>query len=421
MLKKGAVLKTTFDEYAIIEQIGQGGNGTVYKVQDNSGKQCAIKLISRTKNSKDKVSRFRNEIDFCRKNNHPNIVHVLDHGTHNAQDDEYIFYVMPLYHCTLRKMMEKPLDPEKIMFIFAEILHGLEYAHKQNIWHRDIKPENVLVSNDLRQIVIADFGIAHFSSETLLTTVETKHTDRLANFLYAAPEQRVKGSQVDGRADIFALGLILNEMFTGMVIGGANYRRIRDVSPQNAYLDDVADSLICQNPVDRLYPSEKILLEIAARTRDDKERTDIIAWQASIGAQSSSAFVPISVPKVINIDYERGHAVFHLDYLPPRRWMDILKSGNYSHSAIWGHEPDTIIVNESTLEMPFERTNRDPVVLSSFVGNFKDWLVVATQIYNRTMDSEEKRKIAQEKQRIEREIEGKKREQELRESLKTLL
>jgi serine/threonine-protein kinase len=83
-----------------------------------------------------------------------------------------------------------------------------------------LKPENLLVSAQNR-IVVADFGIAHFREEHMLTAIETRATERLANYRYSAPKQRTPGATVDERADIFALGYILNEMFTTDVPHGA--------------------------------------------------------------------------------------------------------------------------------------------------------------------------------------------------------
>ncbi|MPN16793.1 hypothetical protein SDC9_164140 [bioreactor metagenome] len=103
-----------------------------------------------------------------------------------------------------------------------------------------------------------------------MTAVETKKCDRLANFQYAAPEQRARDSIVDGSADIFATGLILNEMFTGKVIAGANYLTIKSVNSKYSFLDKVVDSMICQNPIDRLS-SEEIAFQIASEQINDQE------------------------------------------------------------------------------------------------------------------------------------------------------
>src|SRR5207245_9704896 len=105
------------------------------------------------------------------------------------------------------------------------------------------KHENILCDQDRGAIVVADFGIAHFEEEEIYTAVETRNADRLANFQYAAPEQRVRGRAVDARADIFALGLILNELFTGEILQGSGHRTIANVAPHLAYIDEIVDTM----------------------------------------------------------------------------------------------------------------------------------------------------------------------------------
>jgi serine/threonine protein kinase len=116
--------------------------------------------------------------------------------------------------------------------------------------HRDVKPENLLVDKNGR-IVVSDFGVAHFEEEDLATAVETGSAERLANFRYSAPEQRTPGAPVDERADIFAMGLILHEMFTGEIPHGTGYRRIGSHAPDFAYLDPIVEKMIRQSPSER--------------------------------------------------------------------------------------------------------------------------------------------------------------------------
>ena len=112
---------------------------------------------------------------------------------------------------------------------------------------------------------MVDFGIARFTEEALFTAVETRAQDRLANFLYAAPEQRVRGRDVGPVADIYALGLILNEMFTGEVPQGSGHKRIGDVAPQYGYLDTSVDRMIRQSPAERPGSIAEIKRELIAR------------------------------------------------------------------------------------------------------------------------------------------------------------
>lgn len=241
---------TTFATYEETGRLGNGGSGQVFKVRDDEGNIFALKLIDPAKVTADKLKRFRNEISFCEKNAHRNIVTVLDHGLYIDGAERHPFYVMPCYPKSLRDSMREGVGPEEALRIFTQILDGVSAAHDKKVVHRDLKPENILVADD-GGIVVADFGIARFDEEDLITAVETKAQQRLANFQYAAPEQRVKGGVVDFRSDIYALGLILNELFTRSIPQGSGYETIGKVSPAFGYLDEIVDLMIRQDPRQR--------------------------------------------------------------------------------------------------------------------------------------------------------------------------
>src|SRR6266478_2509549 len=236
--KKGETLKTAFDVYTIEGQKGAGGSGEVYEVRDSEGALYAAKILDTAKTSASRLKRFKNEIGFCTKNTHKNIVKVLGSG---ITEKGATFYVMPLYAGTLRDLISKGTEAPAVLPYFGQVLDGVEAAHLQGVWHRDNKPENILFDQKTNTLVVADFGIAHFEDEELLTAVETKNNDRLANFLYSAPERRVRGNRVDFKADVYALGLILNEMFTRAVPQGTAFKRVSDVAPGFGYLDGLIE------------------------------------------------------------------------------------------------------------------------------------------------------------------------------------
>lgn len=257
-LKKGAVIHTAFSSFTIEKQIGSGGNGRVFAAVDDEGSKVAVKFVSANE-SRVKRKRLKNEVYFCETHSHPNIVKILDRGYAEFEDGDYIFYVMPLYGETLRRKMERGVPHQDAVLIFSGLLSGLIYAHDQGAIHRDIKPENVLFASGSVEPVICDFGIAHFSEENLITAIETKQSDRLANFQYAAPEQRLKGAEIGVTADLYAVGLILNEMFTGQIPQAADYITISKVAPDYGYLDDLFCQLYLQNPLDRLQSAQEVL------------------------------------------------------------------------------------------------------------------------------------------------------------------
>ena len=144
-------LRTAFNTYKIIQQsIGNGGAGTVHLVEDIDGVRYAIKVL-RSQAGTTQTKRFQNEIDFCSRNIHQNIITILDHGvTEGSNGDALPFYVMPLYPTTLRKLMSKGIAPSDILPLFSHILDGVEAAHLKGVFHRDLKPENILCDHLFR-------------------------------------------------------------------------------------------------------------------------------------------------------------------------------------------------------------------------------------------------------------------------------
>jgi len=243
-MKKRRIFESAFSTYEVLEQLGEGGSGAVYAVEDGNGVVYALKTLRPALVSTDKRKRLQNEIVFCMRHDHPNVIKVLDHGVCEHSP----FYVMERFPLSLRQLMLIGLSGGDVLPLFSQMLDGIEAAHLLNVCHRDIKPENFLCNPQKNIVVAADFGIARFTESELHTLVETRPNDRLANFVYAAPEQRVRKGQADQRTDIFSLGVILNEMFTDRVPQGAGYTKVADVSPNFAFVDEIIDAMIKHHP-----------------------------------------------------------------------------------------------------------------------------------------------------------------------------
>jgi serine/threonine protein kinase len=242
-----------FGKYTLGDSIGNGGAGVVYEARTEDDTPCAVKILTTAQGSKAK--RFKNEIAYCFRNQHRNVISVWDFGqSFNGKT----FYVMPLYGSTLRKLISNGIEHCKILDLFSQMLDGVGAAHQSDVCHRDLKPENILFDETTTTLIVADFGIARFKEEDLQTAIETSDQERLANFQYSAPEQRTKGKAVDQRADIYALGLILNEMFTSDVPQGTGFKRIAAVAPKYGYVDAVIDSMVQQIPEKRLQSISEI-------------------------------------------------------------------------------------------------------------------------------------------------------------------
>jgi serine/threonine protein kinase len=195
--------------YEVIELIGQGAMGKVYKALDpNIGRVVAVKVIrpELISQSETFLVRFRNETQAAGRLSHPNIVTVYD-----AEMREKLSYMVMEYleGRALSKVIGDGLAPEQVIDFGLQICDALEYAHSQGLIHRDIKPENVMVL-PTEQIKITDFGLARLTSDPHLT-----QSGMLTGTpSYMSPEQ-IQGQAVDGRADIFSVGCVMYEMLTG--------------------------------------------------------------------------------------------------------------------------------------------------------------------------------------------------------------
>ncbi len=206
--------------YRVLEQIGSGGMGEVYRARDERlGRDVALKLI-RPSSAKDpdRVRRFEHEARAAAALNHPNIVAIYDIGVHEGMP----FIVSELLEGkTLRdRLAGGLLSVREASDYGLEIAEGLMAAHDKHIIHRDLKPENLFITKDNR-IKILDFGIAKLvHPETEKTpaiqslTTQTRSGSVLGTVAYMSPEQ-LRGKPVDARSDIFSLGTILYEMLTG--------------------------------------------------------------------------------------------------------------------------------------------------------------------------------------------------------------
>ena len=390
-MKKGTIVKTAFDEYTLIKQVGEGGNGKVFSATNGHGESVAIKFVERSI-SATKLKRFKNEIHFCERHEYKNVVEILDRGCVTLDNTEYVFYVMPLYAETLRDKMKAKIIPEDAVTIFIGLIEGLGYAHKLGTIHRDIKPENIMFKAGSLEPIICDFGIAHFAEDELLTIIETKKGDRMANFQYAAPEQRVKGGAATAQTDIYAAALILNEMFTGEIPQAVDHKTIASVAPDYAYLDDVFAQLFKQNASDRVYPEEKILTEMKVRAEQYHREQEKLKLQKVVDEATSPDDFNAAVTKK---EFINGSIVFTLDRDLPYEWFQILSGGHLgSYSALMSYGPEKLEKNgRYAISMPVY-ASESPNSIKIIVENVLDWIPKANARYSAHV-----KQVAQQEQR----------------------
>lgn len=390
-MKKPKSVKTTFVEYTVVGVKGEGGSGVVYEAVDADGNQFAIKALDPAKASKEKLKRFKNEFLFCSRNSHPNIITVLDHG---ITDDNIPFFVMPLYESSLRPLIGK-LDPKQAINIFDRIMDGVEASHKLGVFHRDIKPENILVNNGGNELVLADFGIAEFEEEDLYTAVETRDGTRLANFQYAAPEQRIRGREVDYRADIYALGLILNELITGEIPSGTNFKTIGDVSSEYPYLDVIVEKMLEQKPQSRFNNIETIKRELIARGEEHITLQKINELENTVIPTSEIDDPVVLEPmRIINVDWADNILTIEFNHVVNPTWRWALHNMGGYHS-VYGKGPENFQFRANKAIISAMSNEAQQVV-----DYFKQWLPMANQAYETKL----KQDIAAEERKQNEEI-----------------
>lgn len=398
-LNEPFILETTFDEYRLDEQIGEGGAGRVFGGTDSDGAKVAVKVLSQA--TADKRRRFKNEVAFLARNKHPNIVTVVDHGVAVGKV-KGPFYVMRRYAGSLRDIMEKRLSPGEVMELFSQIINGVEAAHLQGVVHRDLKPENVLYDRSAKSLAVADFGVASFTEAELVTLVETGPNQRLANFQYAAPEQRARGSAVSAAADIYALGLILNEMFTAIVPHGTDYKSIGSVSRDWEFLDAIVAQMIKQNPSER--PSSiAAIKQIILRYQDEAVSLQRLSRISDTVIRIGEIDDPLAIepPVLVGAEWDNGQLRLTLNRPVSAEWVSALRNMG-SQTSIMGSEPQRVEFRGATATVPAKESSAQMVV-----DYFKSWLPQASRVLKDQLEQNALREAAarREQLRLEREAE----------------
>ncbi|MDD4856722.1 MAG: protein kinase [Candidatus Krumholzibacteria bacterium] len=199
----------TVSHYRIIEKLGEGGMGVVYKAEDlKLNRFVALKFLPPHVSDDEATQRFVNEAHAVSALDHPNICAIYEI---DQTPEGQMFIAMPCYEgASLQEMIKKgPLALDEAVWIASQIAKGLAKAHEKGIVHRDVKPGNILVTSDgLAKIV--DFGLAKLATQARLTRVGTT----VGTTMYMSPEQ-ASGLEADERSDIWSLGVVLYEMATG--------------------------------------------------------------------------------------------------------------------------------------------------------------------------------------------------------------
>jgi serine/threonine protein kinase/tetratricopeptide (TPR) repeat protein len=271
----------TISHYRILEKLGEGGMGVVYKAEDLKLKRIvALKFLpSELTRDSEAKERFIQEAQAASALDHPNICNVHEIG---ETEDEQIFIAMACYEGETLKDKIKcgPVDLDEAIRVAIQVSEGLAKAHARGIVHRDIKPANIIVTDD-GVAKILDFGLAKLAGQVRLT----RTSSTLGTVAYMSPEQ-ARGDEVDSRTDIWSLGVVVYEMVAGQLPFRGEYepalmysivndnprlmRSLRSGVPRE--LERVVEKTLAKRPDERYGSVTDLLADLRALSEEESER-----------------------------------------------------------------------------------------------------------------------------------------------------
>ncbi|MDR8393720.1 protein kinase [Aliifodinibius sp. S!AR15-10] len=260
----------TISHYNILEKLGGGGMGVVYKAEDlNLKRPVALKFLPQNlSRDEDANKRFTHEAQAASALDHNHLCTIYEIG---ETTDGRLFMAMAYYEGeTLKKKVGTPFKVEDVVAIATQIAEGLSKAHQKDILHRDLKPANIMLTND-GIVKILDFGLAKLRGQTALT----KKGTILGTAAYMSPEQ-ARGEQVDQRSDIWSLGVVLYELLVGQLPFTGEYEQAvfysilsEDPEPPTARrtgvpmeLERIILKALAKDPGDRYQHVEEMLVDL---------------------------------------------------------------------------------------------------------------------------------------------------------------
>src|SRR5437868_10195987 len=275
------------DGFIVLERIGQGGMGEVFRCsRDSDGLLVAVKILTPEMAAvPDYVRRFGREAAAMAQLDHPGIVRLLGRG----KAGQHVYIAMELIDGESLRLWAHKNRPgaRQLAMLLAQVAHALAYAHARAVVHRDLKPDNVLVTKDLRTKVL-DFGLAGLHAEGAQCLTQSNVAMGTAN--YMAPEQRKDAKRADHKADIYSFGVMTYELLTGELPVGKFAPPSKLVPGLDRAWDALLDRCLEQDPAARPHSALELAhvldglagvsppLELAPRTKRRARRSRAWSW-----------------------------------------------------------------------------------------------------------------------------------------------
>ncbi len=210
-------------DYVVLHELSGAGMSRVFVARETQlDREVVVKVLPPDMTAGLKIDRFKREIQLAARLQHPHIVPLLSAGSHNG----LLYYTMPYVHGpSLRSRLDEdnPLPLGEAVAILRDVADALTFAHSEGVIHRDVKPQNILIQ--AHHAVVLDFGVAKALSEAVDDASLTSTGMALGTPMYMAPEQAMADRNIDGRADIYSLGVVAYEVLTGRPPFSANSAR----------------------------------------------------------------------------------------------------------------------------------------------------------------------------------------------------
>jgi serine/threonine protein kinase/Flp pilus assembly protein TadD len=323
----------TISHYKILEKLGEGGMGVVYKAVDNKlERTVAIKFLPRyiSANSEER-ERFKIEAKAAAALNHPNIAHI--YAIEETEDEMFIVMEYIDGNELKEKIESETISTEAAINIATQITEGLEAAHKQGIVHRDIKSSNIMIDND-GKVKIMDFGLAKIRGGTELTKIGST----VGTAAYMSPEQ-AKGDDVDNRTDLWSLGIIIYQMLSGVLPFKGDYEAAvmyellnEDPPGLQSFRSDIPDELLkltfrlMEKDINKRISSASIVLEELKKKPEVKDESSIeksiaVLYFENMSPDKENEYFCAGITEDIIIDLSKIHelkVIPRTDVLPFR-------------------------------------------------------------------------------------------------------